>query len=203
VSEFTDKHKFMTVNANTLDTDINALLRQIAVTYPTVIGWRNERSYMVTQTAKIDRNRKELVVSGYIRNNFLNIKRLVHITGLASQQGFKVKQIELNQDPCPQKLTKKEVDRVMSTSRAQSIVSSRMSSRMTSRRDSRRGSFDMEEDDGQVTLANKKDAPRTKDGKIINKLQDGESRDSEQAEQIPDPFGAEQTYLTEEDIKNA
>jgi len=31
----------------------------------------------------------------------------------------------------------------------------------------------------------------------------GEERDSAQMEQIPDPFGAEQTYLTEDDIKHA
>lgn len=45
--------------------------------------------------------------------------------------------------------------------------------------------------------------PRTKDGKIINKLGKGEEQDSNQMEQIPDPFAAEQTYITEADIKNA
>lgn len=45
--------------------------------------------------------------------------------------------------------------------------------------------------------------PRTKDGKIINKLGNGEVQDSNQMEQIPDPFAAEQTYITEDDIKNA
>lgn len=45
--------------------------------------------------------------------------------------------------------------------------------------------------------------PRTTDGKIINKLGNGEVQDSNQMEQIPNPFAAEQTYITEADIKNA
>lgn len=72
----------MTMNALTLDQNVSALLRQIAVTYPTKLTWRGERSYLITQKAKIDREKKELVLSGYIRNNFLNIKRLVHLTGV-------------------------------------------------------------------------------------------------------------------------
>ena len=44
---------------------------------------------------------------------------------------------------------------------------------------------------------------RTVGGKIINKLESGEKRDSNQLEQNPDPFAAEQTYLTEDDIKQA
>ena len=105
------------------------------------------------------------------------------------------------------KLGKREVDKVMSTSRAQSIVSSRNASRAASRKSSRRGSFeDMEDDE----LMNKKeetkaaaDVPRSAGGKIINKLGKGEERDSNQTEQEPDPFAAEQTYLTEDDIKAA
>ena len=51
---------------------------------------------------------------------------------------------------------------------------------------------------------NKKELkPVTKDGKIINKLGKGEEQDSNQMEQIPDPFAAEQTYITEDDIKLA
>lgn len=45
--------------------------------------------------------------------------------------------------------------------------------------------------------------PRTKEGKIINKLGNGEEQDSNVMEQIPNPFAAEQTYITEEDIKLA
>jgi hypothetical protein len=91
----------MTVNSFSLDSDINALLRQVAVTFPTTITWRNERSYMVSQRMEIDKEKQELVLSGYIRNNFLNVKRLIHLTGIKAQQGFKIKQIELNSDPCP------------------------------------------------------------------------------------------------------
>jgi len=39
-SEFTDKHKFLNVNALTLQPDINALLRQISTTYPSPLTWR-------------------------------------------------------------------------------------------------------------------------------------------------------------------
>mmetsp|Transcript_11217 Transcript_11217/g.15384 ORF Transcript_11217/g.15384 Transcript_11217/m.15384 type:complete len:101 (-) Transcript_11217:1140-1442(-) len=75
----------------------------------------------------------EVHVRGYIRQNFLNVKRLVHITGV-HPVAFKIKRIDLADDPCPLKLSHKEKEQVLSTSRAQSIVSSRKSSR--------RGSFD-------------------------------------------------------------
>lgn len=39
-SEFTNKQKFMNVNAVSAQSDINALLRQIAVLYPEEITWR-------------------------------------------------------------------------------------------------------------------------------------------------------------------
>ena len=89
---------------------------------------------------------KELTISGYIKQNYLNIKRLMHITGINSQQGYKIKQIEITKDPCPMKLAKKEIEKVMSTSRAQSIVSSRMSSRMASKKGSRTGSMEDQEE---------------------------------------------------------
>jgi hypothetical protein len=62
------------------------------------------------------------------------------------------------------KLGKKEIEKVMSTSKAQSIVSSRMSSRLTSRRGSRTGSMD----DGEETKRASSLKPKTKGGKIIN-----------------------------------
>jgi hypothetical protein len=45
--------------------------------------------------------------------------------------------------------------------------------------------------------------PRTKDGKIINKLISGDQQDSNQTEQNPDPFAAEQTLITDDDIAMA
>ena len=63
----------------------------------------------------------------------------------------------------------------MSTSRAQSIVSSRMSSRKSSRRDSRLGSMDEEE---IQKIVQEEAKPRTNGGKIINKLGKGEQQDS-------------------------
>ena len=54
VSEFTDKHKFMCVNALNDTTDINALLRQIAVTHPEKITWRDKRSYVPSELMDCD-----------------------------------------------------------------------------------------------------------------------------------------------------
>ena len=73
----------------------------------------------------------EVHIKGYIRQNFLNAKRLIHVTGLPVLS-WKIKRIEIAGDPTPVKLSQKEKDKVMSTSRAQSIVSSRKSSRSTS-----------------------------------------------------------------------
>lgn len=154
---------------------------------------------MLGHLAKADPANKELVMTGYIKQNYLNTKRLIHLTGVHSQHGFKIKQIEITKDPCPMKLGKKEVEKVMSTSKAQSIVSSRMSSRLTSRRGSRLGSM-MEDEEGKDADTTNSENPRSKDGKVINKLEKNENRDSNQMEQDPDPFAAEQTYLTEEDI---
>ena len=75
----------------------------------------------------------EVHIKGYIRQNFLNVKRLIHITGLPVLS-WKIKRIEVASDPTPVKLSQKEKTKVLSTSRDQSIVSSRKSSR--------RGSFD-------------------------------------------------------------
>lgn len=96
------------------------------------------------------------------------------------------------------KLARKEVEKAMSTSRAQSIHSSRMSSRLQSKKGSRSGSMDDEEEKDSAAGAEK---PRTEGGKIVNRLVSGETRDSNQTELVPDPFAAEQTYLTEDDIK--
>lgn len=87
------------------------------------------------------------------------------------------------------KLHKKEIEKVLSTNKAKSIVSSRMTSRAASRRESRKGSFDMEDDLKEESKTSS--LPKTEGGKVINQLLKGEERDSNQYEQIPDPFGAE------------
>ena len=87
----------------------------------------------------------------------------------------------------------------MSTSRAQSISSSRAASRRASKRGSRSGSMDGEEAKDSTARAE----PRTAGGKVVNRLIGGETQDSNQTEQVPDPFAAEQTYLTDADIKQA
>ena len=83
----------------------------------------------------------EVHLKGYIRQNFLNAKRLVHLTGIPALS-WKIKRIEFATDPCPVKLSQKEKVKVLSTSKAQSIVSSRNASRQASRK----GSMDEIED---------------------------------------------------------
>lgn len=50
-------------------------------------------------------NNNELHIEGYIRNNFLNAKRLLHITGVNNPIAFRIKRIELAKDPCPMKIS--------------------------------------------------------------------------------------------------
>ena len=132
-SEFTDRHKFMNVNLVNASTDMNALLRQVAVLFPEDITWRQNRSYMLAQLNKIDTEKKELHLEGYIKQNFLNIKRLLHITGMNQVQGLKIKRLEIAKDPCPMKISSKEKEKIMSTSKAQSMMSSRRASMDVSR----------------------------------------------------------------------
>jgi hypothetical protein len=96
-SEFTDRHKFMNVNLANAQTDINALLRQIAVLYPEEITWKQNRSYMLGKL--VSHTKSELQFEGYIRNNIINVKRLIHVTGV-HPQAFKIKRIEVAKDPC-------------------------------------------------------------------------------------------------------
>lgn len=140
-SEFTDKHKFMHLSRSTetqATNDSNALLRQIAVTFPQEVSWKAHRSYMLGEVAHVRDD--EVHIKGYIRQNFLNAKRLIHITG-NGKVAWKIKRIEIALDPCPVKLSHKEKEKVLATSRAQSIVSSRNSSRQSSRK----GSMDDED----------------------------------------------------------
>jgi len=65
--------------------DVNALLRAIAVIYPERLTWRESRSYMLAQLVKADKEANELQFRGYIRGNYLNTKRLIHITGIGAQ----------------------------------------------------------------------------------------------------------------------
>jgi len=135
-SEFTDKYRFMTLNAVNdaqLSMDSNAILRQIAVTFPQDVTWKENRSYMLGEVSHVRED--EVHIKGYIRQNFLNAKRLVHLTGLPVLS-WRIKRIEFATDPCPVKLSQREKEKVMSTSRAQSIVSSRNASRQSSRKGS-------------------------------------------------------------------
>jgi pre-rRNA-processing protein TSR1 len=117
-SEFTDKYKFMPLNKSSevlQNTDSNALLRQIAVQFPDDITWRQKRSYLLGEVSHIRSD--EVHIRGYVKQNFLNAKRLIHITG-QDKIAWKIKRIEVATDPCPVKLSNKEKEKVMQTSRA-------------------------------------------------------------------------------------
>lgn len=59
----------------------------------------------------------------------MNAKRLIHITGINNHLAFKIKRIEIAKDPCPMKISNKEKDKIMATSKAQSIIQSKKVSR--------------------------------------------------------------------------
>lgn len=104
-SEFTDKHKLMFVNNSTEtqgSNDANALLRQVAVQFPDEVSWKQNRSYMLGEVAHLRED--EVHVKGYIRQNYLNAKRLIHVTGLPVLS-WKIKRIEIAGDPTPVKLS--------------------------------------------------------------------------------------------------
>lgn len=52
----------------------------------------------------LDEVKKEIHFDGYIKNNILSAKRLIHITGL-QPQAFKIRRIEIARDPCPVKVS--------------------------------------------------------------------------------------------------
>jgi pre-rRNA-processing protein TSR1 len=101
VSEFTDQYKFMTMNTVTEQTcynDANALLRQLAVTYPQGLDWRQLRSYMlVDKWERLDD--AQVAIQGYIRGNLLSVNRCLQMTG--SKSVFSIDRIELAKDLCP------------------------------------------------------------------------------------------------------
>jgi hypothetical protein len=113
----------------------------------------------------------------------LNVKRLVHITGI-HPQAFKIKRIEVARDPCSVKISQKEKDKVMSTSKAQSLMSSR------------RGSMDASRSSIVMDSTN-----RVIQGEA--NLNQENQRDSDQCENTPSPFAAEQAIITEEEIKQS
>ena len=145
----------------------------------------------------------EVHIKGYIRQNFLNAKRLVHLTGVPVLS-WRIKRIEFASDPCPVKLSEREKDKVLSTSRAQSIVSSRNASRNASLRNSRKGS--MEDDDDNAEKKNVEEVKDQKTGiKCVQqaKTMGDEARDDDTIENNPGAFAAEQTWPTEAEISEA
>lgn len=159
MSEFSEKYKLMTINAiteQTLRNDASAVLRQVAVTYPEGMRWKQSRSYMLVDQVK--RQGAQVKVSGYIRNNLLCAKRLLQMTG--SKAVFKIDSIALGQDPCPLKISQQHKEKIMSSKAA-----SKMTSKMSSRAGSRKGSMN----DSEPTT--------NKPGRVIQQLADPKERD--------------------------
>lgn len=151
--------------------------------FPEEISWRVNRSYMFGEVKKVAQESNEVVIEGYIKQNFLNAKRLVHISGI-TPQAFHIKRIEIAKDPCPMKISQKEKDKVLSTSKAQSLMSSKYNSR--------KGSMDSSRIiDGSSTASKAIQQSTLKD------------RDADQVENNPGAFCAEQTWPTEDEIKAA
>ena len=175
--------------------DSNAILRQIAVTFPQHVTWKENRSYMLGEVSHVRND--EVHIKGYIRQNFLNAKRLVHLTG-KPVLSWKIKRIEFASDPCPVKLSEREKDKVLSTSRAQSIVSSRNASR----RSSRKGSQDSGEDN-RMAVEEVKDANTGTKCVQTAKTSGDDARDDDTIENNPGAFAAEQTWPTDAEIREA
>ena len=119
----------------------------------------------------------------------------MHLTGLPVLS-WRIKRIEFASDPCPVKLSQREKDKVMSTSRAASIVSSRNASR----RSSRKGSFDEMKPEG---IEESKDQ-NTKVKCVATGTSKGDqARDEDTIENNPGAFAAEQTWPTEAEMRDA
>ena len=127
----------------------------------------------------------EVHIRGYIRQNYLNAKRLVHLTGKPALS-WRIKRIEFASDPCPVKLSEREKEKVLSTSRAQSIVSSRNASRRTSRK----GSHDAA-DDSQMVVEEVKDSSTGAKCVQTAKASGEDARDEDTIENNPGAFAAE------------
>ena len=97
------------------------------------------------------------------------------------------------------KLSEREKEKVLSTSKAQSIVSSRNSSR----RSSRKGSMD---DDDNANLKGVEEVKDEKTGiKCVQnaKTSGDDARDNDTIENDPGAFAAEQTWPTDTEIREA
>lgn len=55
------------------------LLRSIEVAFHRPFTWKEHRSYLMSNSHKIENNK--LVVKGYVRGEFLSTNRVIHISG--------------------------------------------------------------------------------------------------------------------------
>lgn len=114
VSELGDDSKFVVLDStdeSTVQSNSNTLIRLITSTFAkTKLFWKDNRSYMFSSNYKPTES--QLIVEGYIRENYLSCNRIAHITGVGD---FKILQISAPDDPCTvkshsEKLSKKVND---------------------------------------------------------------------------------------------
>jgi len=97
VSKFVENHgnnsKFQVVDSQS---DLDQLLRKICECKRKIIGMWEKRAFLLADNLQFEDN--VLKVSGYVRNNSLNVNRLVHAVGWGN---FRVKRIVKVHENCP------------------------------------------------------------------------------------------------------
>jgi len=74
---------------------------------------------------KVEESKEEVAVCGYIRGNFLNASRVIHVTGRT--EGLKIKRIEAAEDPCPLKISAEHKQKMMDSMKGSKVTSRRAS----------------------------------------------------------------------------
>jgi hypothetical protein len=148
---------------------------------------------MLATNVSTGQNEDEIVVEGYLKKNYINTNRVIHLTGVGD---FNLKSIETTNDPCPLKAHYKGVE----------ADKEKISSRISSRASSRRASIaidDKKEIEEMMDLSKvslKTDS--IKGSRVLQTINSAEA-DSKEVVGIVDPFAAEQTWPTKEEMRAA
>lgn len=62
--------------------EIFQFLRSLQSTNPIPLAFRDNRPYMLAESAKYDPTTQQLQVVGFLKGNCINANQLVHITGI-------------------------------------------------------------------------------------------------------------------------
>lgn len=80
------------------DEEMKSLVRALGSTTAKEISWRNDRGYLLGQTAEYSSAEGMLCLTGYVRGPGLRCKHLAHLTGHGD---FTIARITALPDPCP------------------------------------------------------------------------------------------------------